>query len=223
MKIKILLAAVLSLLVMFTACEEDEQSGNGQVGLKFQAAHVADMLKATDTLEFDSAMVGITEIEIEQEADDDDEADDMEYEYEGSYQLDLLAGTKLSDIVAIEPGTYHELEAEIEAVPEDGHSVYVEARYTNSNGETFPVVFHTDESIEFEVENEQGIQISDQEIKDLILRIDLYALFDEIDLDNADVDDDGTIFINETHNASMAEKLEEYLDDHSEFEEDDDD
>ncbi|MBS3775546.1 MAG: hypothetical protein KGY70_10185 [Bacteroidales bacterium] len=223
MKIKILLATALSLLVMFTACNEDEETGNNQVTLKFQAVHVADMLKATNnTLEFDSAMVGIREIEIESD-DDDDGTEEREYEFEGPYQLNLLTGTTLSEIIAIEPGIYHELEAEIEPVPEDGHSVYIEARYTNADGKVFPVVFHTTESIDFEVENEQGIQINDQDIKNLLIRIDLNALFGSIDLDGAYIDDSGTILINENYNENLADQLEDYLDDHSEFEEDDDD
>jgi hypothetical protein len=229
MKAKILLAALLGLIMLFMACEDEEQNNNAQISLEFEALQVKDMLKSTDTIVFDSAMVGISEIEIEQEAEEDDDNgdvggdDEMEYEFEGSYQVNLMSGTKLSEVVEIEPGVYTEMEAEIEPVLDDGHSIYIEALYTNSKGDNFTVIYYTSESLEFEVENEQGIEISNQEVKDLIVRIDLESFFSSIDLDAANVGESGTILINETHNEAMADQLENDLDDHSEFEEDDDD
>lgn len=227
MKTKILLAASLGLIVLFMACEDEEQSNNAQISLGFEALQMKDMLKSTDTIVFDSAMVGISEIEIESEQeaenDDDNGDDEMEYEFEGPYQLNLMAGTKLSEVVEMEPGVYTELEAEIEPVLDDGHSIYIEGRYTDSEGEIHPVIYHTNESLEFEVENEQGIQIDDQEIKELIVRIDLNGLFNSIDLDAASLDNSGKIIINDEQNEALAEQLKSLLEDYSEFEEDDDD
>lgn len=233
MKTRILTAVMLSVLMFFSACETDENAqnaGNAQLSISFEALQKASMLKASDTLEFDSAMVGISELKMEgkQETENDygTVSTEIEYEFEGAFQLDLLAGTKLSELMAVEPGTYDELEAEISPVLEDGHSIYIEARYTDSEGTTYPVVFYTDEDIDFEVENENGIQVNDQEIKDLIVRIDLDGLFNSIDLSKAKMDESGTILISEDHNEELADDIEEYFDDHSEFEEgesDDDD
>ena len=226
MKTKILTAVVLSALVFFTACETDENAqnaGNAQLSISFEALQKVATLKASDTLVFDSAMVGISELKMEGEQETENEygtvSTEIEYEFEGAFQLDLLAGTKLSELMAVEPGTYDELEAEISPVLDGGHSVYIEARYTDGEGTTYPVVFYTDEDIDFEVENENGIQVNDQEIKDLIVRIDLDGLFNSIDLSKAKMDESGTILINEDHNEELAEMIEEYFDEYSEFEE----
>lgn len=229
MKMRILITMFLGVLIAFTACEDDGQLNESKLSLGFQAVESPGMLKATDTLVFDSAMVGIKEIEIEREdeADDDsfetDDDGEIEYEFEGPYQVNLLAGTRISDLAEVEPGLYTELEAELAPVLANNHSVYIQAQYTNSTGESRQVIFSTDESIEFEIENDQGILVNDQEIKDLIVRIDLTGLFNSIDLDAARVDDAGRILINEDHNSSLAEKLENYLETVAEMEEDDDD
>ncbi|MGM0531574.1 MAG: hypothetical protein ACQER7_09495, partial [Bacteroidota bacterium] len=185
---------------------------------------------ASDTLVFDSAMVGLSELEMEGEQETENDygtvSTETEYEFEGAFQIDLLAGTKLSELMTIQPGTYNEIEAEISPVLDNGHSVYIEAQYTDTEGTTYPVVYYTDEDIDFEVESENGIQVNDQEFKELIVRIDLYALFNSIDLSKAEMDESGTILINEDHNEELAEMIVEYLDEHSEFEEgerDDDD
>ena len=226
MKAKILTAIVLGVLVFFTACEQDEnaqKTGDAQLAISFRAVQKAATLKASDTLVFDSAMVGLSELEMEGEQETENDygtvSTETEYEFEGAFQIDLLAGTKLSELMTIQPGTYNELKAEISSILDDGHSVYIEAQYTDSQDTTHPVVFYTDEDIEFEVENEDGIQVNDQEIKELIVRIDLNALFNSIDLSKAEKDESGTILINEDHNEDMSEMIVEYLDEHSEFEE----
>ncbi len=233
MKTRILIAVVLGVLVFFTACEKDEneqKTGEAQLSISFEAVQKAATLKASDTLVFDSAMVGLSELEMEGEQETENDygtvSTETEYEFEGAFQIDLLAGTKLSELMTIQPGTYNELEAEISSVLDGGHSIYIEARYTDTEGTTYPVVFYTEEDIEFEVENENGIQVNDQDIRDLVVRIDLDGLFNSIDLSKAEMDESGTILINEDHNEDMAEMIVEYLDEHSEFEEgesDDDD
>lgn len=107
----------------------------------------------------------------------------------------MLAGSTISDLVYVEPGFYNELKAEIAPVLDSNYSVYIEARYTDSLNETHPVIFRTSESIEFEIENEQGIQVNDQDIKDLLVRIDLQSLFGSVDPNSASVDESGTILL----------------------------
>ncbi|MGM0531707.1 MAG: hypothetical protein ACQER7_10175, partial [Bacteroidota bacterium] len=70
MKTKILIALVLGVMVFFTACEQDEnaqETGNAQLTISFEAVQKAATLKASDTLVFDSAMVGLSELEMEGE------------------------------------------------------------------------------------------------------------------------------------------------------------
>ena len=230
MKMRILLTMLLGVMIALTACEDDGQmNSDSKVTLGFQAMESSSLLKATDALVFDSAMVGIKDIEIEreEEADDDavesDDGDELEYEFEGPYQVNLLTGTKIPELADVEPGIYTELEAELAPVLENNHSVYIEARYTNTAGETYPVIFHTDEDIDFEIESDAGIQVGDQDIKDLIVRIDLTTLFNHIDLDAAVIDDSGRILLDDENNSSLADKLEDYLEEVAEMEEEDDD
>lgn len=229
MKTKIVMMAVLSIAVFFTACEKDQISQDARISLGFKAVESISLLKSTDTLVIDSAMIGISEIEIESELETEMENDsvemeteqEIEYEWEGAYQLNLLEGTRLSEVVPIEPGTYTEIEAEIAPVLDSNRSIYVRAHYTDSTGRSWPVEYYTSESIDFEVENEQGIQINDQQVTDLLVRINLQEVFGSINLDDAARTESGTILINEEHNENLAEQLEEYLEDHSEFQEDD--
>jgi cobalamin biosynthesis protein CobT len=125
-------------------------------------------------------------------------------------------------VVVIEAGIYTELEAKMEPVLDNGYSIYIEAQYTDIQGITHPLVYYTDNDIDFEVENEEGIQVNDQEIKDLVVRIDLNGLFSNIDLSNAEMGVSGAILINEDNNEELADRIEEYLEEHAEFEEDDD-
>lgn len=231
MKTKILVMAVLSIAVLFTACEKDQLSQDARISLGFKAVESVSLLKSTDSLVIDSAMIGISEIEIESEQEAEMENDsvememeqEIEYEWEGAYRLNLLAGTRLSDVVPIEPGIYTEIEAEIAPVLDSNRSIYVRAQYTDSTGQSWPVEYYTSESIDFEVENEQGIQINDQQVTDLLVRINLQEVFGSINLDDAARTDSGTILINEEYNENLAEQLKEYLEDHSEFKEDDED
>ena len=227
---KVLLTMLLGVIVALTACEDDGQMNHeSKMSLGFQAVESSSMLKATDTLVFDSAMVGIKDIEIEREEETDDDSmemddrDEIEYEFEGPYQINLLAGTKIPELANVEPGIYNELEAELAPVLENNRSLYIEARYTNTAGETYPVIFHTDEDIDFEIESEAGIQVNDQDIKDLIVRINLKTLFSFIDLDDAVVDESGRILLDHENNPSMADELEDYLEEVAEMEEDDND
>jgi hypothetical protein len=231
MKINVLLIAVLSMLVVFTSCEDDQKVRDAKLSLGFEAVQSTNTLKATDTLVVDSATMTLQEIELESEEEYEMENDSMEvekevereYELEGPYQLDLLAGTRITDLADIEPGLYKELEAEIAPADDNGHSVYIKGRYTNPEGATHELIYHTNESFDFEVESEEGIQVSDQEIKELIVRIDLNILFQQVDLSSAALDDDNRILIHEAQNEALAEQIKTYLEEVSEIEEDDDD
>ncbi|HKL38739.1 MAG TPA: hypothetical protein VJ876_07560 [Bacteroidales bacterium] len=229
MKLRNLVIALMGMLLIFTACEDDPQDNEATLSLGFKAAESTSTLKATDTLSLDTALIGIEEIELESEEEmendslEGDDDNEREYEFEGSYQVDLLAGTKLSELAQIEPGIYHELEAEVAPVLDNGYSVYITGRYTNSTGQTNDLIYRTRESIEFEVENEQGIQVNNQELKELIIRIDLNQLFSQVDLESATLDENNRILITEEHNPEMAEAILNFLDSVSEMEEDDDD
>jgi len=229
MKLQNLVFLLVGMLMIFTACENDTRENEARLSLGFKAVESTSTLKATDTLSLDTALIGIEEIELESEEEmendslEGDDDNEREYEFEGSYQVDLLAGTRLSDLADIEPGIYHELEAEVAPVLDNGYSVYITGRYTTSTGETHDLIYRTRESIEFEVENEQGIQVNNQELKELIIRIDLNKLFSQVDLESATLDENNRIIISEEHNPDLEEALSDYLDSVSEIEEDDDD
>jgi len=202
MKTNYLTAALVGVLLFFGACE-DEKVDHPRLALKFQAVEHEDTLKSAGEMVFETARMGVRNITIRGDAG--------EGHFKGPYKLDLLDGTILRDLAGVKKGVYTLLKAETAPVTEEHYSIYIEARYTNPSGKILPLVYHTDETLNLEVDNKHGIKVKDNDILELTVGIDLDGLFRSVDLNAAAANDSGTVIINGKHNATMAKKLGKQL------------
>lgn len=225
MKLKLFSLVVASLFLFSCDNSDDKVADSPNVKLTFKAS-TNTVLKSvlSQSLSFEEAYIGIKEIEIEKDSDDDD-ALEVEYEWEGEYKVDLLTGLSEPEIemINIEPGFYNELEADIDNVLDQNLSIYIKARYTGTDNVEYTVIFETSEEFEFEVESETGFEITEGTASDLLLSIDLNAMFLDIDFSQAQVSEGNVILINKDSNSELADLIEEKIDDASEFGEDSDD
>ncbi|RLD20560.1 MAG: hypothetical protein DRI71_10240, partial [Bacteroidetes bacterium] len=77
--------------------------------------------------------------------------------------------------------------------------------------------------LEFEIENEAGFFLDESTLNQMLILIDLDAMFTGIDLNSATADVDGIVRINGTSNTDLATLIAQNLDSIMEGGEDDDD
>ena len=232
---KIWAFAGIVLLAAGMGCESEDPS-IATVGLKMTATSTQTEISsngriaATDTVVFTEFLVGVTEIEFETEDEDvvdefgnEVEIEDEEIEFEGTFIVDVLNGTSNPDfgISAIAPGVYSEIEMEMESVLENQETISIKATFTISDVD-YPVEFTSSDDFELEIEPAGGFDFSEGTLSQILVVIDLDALFAGIDVTQATADEDGVIRINETSNQSLADTIKNNLENALEAGEDDD-
>ena len=229
---------MMAMMGFITSCDDSNDPSLAQVNLKMTATSTQGTIDpngrttATSNLTFNEVLIGVTELEFETLEEEDDEMDDNgeeievddEVEYEGVFVVDVLNGTSNPDfgIATLAPGLYEEIEMEMEPVLPGNHTISIEATFINGDTQ-YPVVFTSGEDFELEIENDNGFMLSEGSLVDILVVIDLDALFSGIDLTQASVDQDGTIYINSSSNASMASTIENNFEAALEAGEDEDD
>ena len=244
---KMLKSVFYTLLIAFAltftlvSCDESESNdpSMARVNLEMRATTSASSISNGRTqnsgLEFLEVMIGVTEIELEiddeESGNDDDDSegdddDDDEIEFEGNFIVDLVNGTSTPDfgVADIVPGTYEEIEIEMEPILSDSNTMFVVFEFT-PEGANAPVrvEYSNDFDIEFEFESQAGYVLDANDLTQLLVLVDLDALFLGVDLNSASADVDGTIRINSNSNADLANVIAGNLDDAIEAGEDEDD
>ena len=229
----IVLSLVIGLGLILESCSTDP--GLANVNLDMKATTALSTINAggrvTNTgLVFTEVLIGVTELEFEtleeNEAEDaDGEDDNEEIEFEGEFVVDLITGISTPDFgeTTIAPGLYEEMEMELEPILEGGLSIFVAFDYTPDGAtEALRFEYSNDQELEFEIENEAGFQLDDTSLNQMLILIDLDAMFTGIDLSSTTVDIDGVVRINGNSNADLAELIAKNLDSIMEGGEDDD-
>lgn len=188
-----------------------------------------------DTLVFTNVMAGVTKIELENkgeferhwdhydmgkfgrilhhdgEMDDGNPCDskDTVITFEGEYIVDLLNMTSDPEIGIsdIPPGLYHEIKITFEPILNGSHTFLIDADYTPDNGDVKHIEFTYDSAYYAEIYHLKGMQIADQQTNNLLVILYLNKLFQGIDFNQANVDNDGVIRINEESNSDLAELI----------------
>lgn len=205
MKQTIFLVATL-LIFIISSCTKDDENANA----KFSVKQKVSTSKSTqsETFTFSKALVGISKIDFEMETD----SEDQDFEYEGTFQFNILTGASSPAISSVEitPGTYHELEINIENVLTSGKSIEIFGTY--DNGTTYQFEFTSTLNEDYDIQNTTGITATIGETVNFVLYLDLESLFNGVDFTTADMDNDNIIKINSSSNSSLASIIENNFD-----------
>jgi len=241
MKMKVLLMLIVGSL-WIGGCSDDEAT---KEGIRLQMKAVTNLStingKTSATgLEFSQILLGVRELEFEtleeddmedveddQDGENDDgEDDNEEVEFEGSFVVDLVNGTSTPDfgLATVQTGIYEEIEIETGPILTNGNSIFIAFSYTpDGGGSPIQVQFSSQEEIEIEIEDEtNGFQLDANTLTNMLVLLDLDALFSGIDLSNAVADEDDIVRINDSSNAEIAEQILANLEDSCDAGEDDD-
>ncbi len=240
MKMRIQFALIVGGLWL-AGCDKTNESPEG-VALKMKAVTSSSTINGRTNatgLVFSQILLGVRELEFEtleeddledinddlDGANDDGEIDNEEIEFEGSYIVDLISGTSTPDFgqAGVQPGLYEEIEIEMGPVLADGNTVFIAFKYKPTGGDSVRVEFSTQEEIEFEIEDAAGYQLDANALTNLLVLLDLDALFATVDLSLAEADVDGVIRINDTSNPAIAQQILASLEDSCDAGEDDND
>ena len=141
--------------------------------------------------------------------DDSDDSDEFEIEYEGQFIVDLLNGTSEPDfgIADVIPGNYEEIEIKIRPILDDGNSIRIKFNYTKEGMDPVMVELSTTKEFKLEIKNEDGIQLEENALNQVLVLLDLDRLLSGIDLEIAEADSDGVVRINATSNSDVLSKI----------------
>lgn len=219
--------------IALESCNENDAPSAAKVQLEMKATTSLSKISASGRsmatgLIFREILIGVTELEFETLEEDhseeendardgedhDGEAEDEEIEFEGQFAVDLIHGTSTPDfgVADILPGVYEEMEIEVGPVLEGGISVLIAFEIPQQGADTLKVLYTNNSEIEVEIERDAGFHLDGGSLHQMLILFDLDSLFAGIDFNQAVVDADGVIRINETSNADIALLIEANLD-----------
>jgi hypothetical protein len=237
------LILTISLGLILQSCNKNNDPGLSNVKMGMKATTVLSTINpggrvAATGLVFTEVLLGVTEIEFEtleenkaedngdfEDKDGDGEDDNEDVEYEGNYIVDLIAGTSTPDfgVADIAPGLYEEIEIEMAPILDGGITMFVAFDHTPDGGSTISYEYSTNMKMELEIENENGFLLDEGALNNLLVVIDLDALFNSVDLNSATADSDGVVRINENSNTALAAQIANNFNNAIEGGEDEDD
>lgn len=220
------------LMMFFIGCNNEDPSSKSTFSMQqktvLRKSSVSNKQATSNifvgTLTFSKVLVGVSKIKFEREFEMDDDENEDEMEYKGSFAFDVLNGTSTPAVLPIEmtPGLYHELEFDIDNVLTSGNSIEIFGTY-NDGVSDYEFEFISTMEEEYEIENENGIDLNVNETTYFVLFLELEGLFDEIDFSNVVIDEDNVIRINSSSNAEIASQIENNFEHIMEFDDDEHD
>lgn len=227
MKTKFLVS--LMMVLAFWSCDDTSVSPEG-LQLKMKATTTTSRITSSGRVQstgysFEKALLGVRKFEFETTEDDDLDDDSNEVEFEGSYVVDLIAGTSDPEFVngKLTPGFYEEFEIELGRTLADNNTVLIVFKYKPAEGDSVTVEFSSKSELEFEYEDDNGFEIQEGNLSNFLVLFNLDVLFEGVDLSKATVSDDGIIRINDSSNTSLASIVKNNFDDSCKGGKDDDD
>lgn len=194
-------------VIMLTSCNKKDEAS-------YRLSVMSKTVKSSmSSFQLESAFCIVTEVELE--VDDDDYRDDddqNEIDLEGRFVVNLLTGESTPSLPVIQTleDEYDELEIEFGEDDEDVYAFRVEGTW-NDGSSDIPVVIQIDDELSFEIEDDNGIVISESLISELIVLIDLEKALSAIDFANATVQN-GTIVIDKNNNQNIYSGIKSALD-----------
>ena len=238
----LLLGMIIIIGLMVQSCTGDEP-GLSKINLEMKASSALSDINPTGRVQateivFTEAYLGVTEIEFESleeeeaegseditDLDGDGEDDNEEIEFEGLFIVDLLNGVSTPDfgVAELEAGIYEEMEFEMEPILEGDVTLFVALDYTpDGAAESTRIEYSTSQEMEYELENEAGFAIEEGSLNQILVVVNLDAMFEGVDFSLASADMDGVVRINEDSNSDIASIIFQNLEDFMEGGEDED-
>ena len=208
----------------FTSCEENDKTGKPTAQLEFETVTSTSNLKSTaaNSIEFTDGQIIIGNVEFETETEND--SVEVEFEIESYITLDFATGETEPDLSAVEivPGTYSEIEIEIELWDEtDQPSIDLEGIWTDANGTAHPVKLEMPLGQTFSLEIEGEYTVKENTGIIATVTIDPGSWFageaGEL-LPEATSNEDGVIVISPNQNSNIYNIIEDAIDRTSEVE-----
>lgn len=214
-----------ALLISFTSCDKDNDTDGTRAAFSIRKASDGTMQQDAATVTngtggtftFSKVMLGISEIDFEQEIGNEDQ----DYELKGPFRYDVLTqkSEPAIDVITIAPGTYHELEFELDKVLPNGKSIEIAGTYTQG-ATTYRFEFSSEMEEDFDIDNPEGIDAMVGKTAGFVLQLNLESLFSGIDFSRATTDNDSVIRINRSSNAQLATLIEGRIEEIMDFDRD---
>lgn len=219
---------LLSVVVLLSSCDKDDDLRNGNAALKFKGIYNSgNQIKSSplNGVVIETFTINIEEIEFE--FDDDNNNNGLTYseiKLKGPFEIDLVKNgqgqevTLLNDLNLPKTG-YDEIEFEFDKSDNPISPMYKKTVLIKGTINGTPFIFFTDEEFEMEIEFEDPVDLSEVESAIIMVSFDVQALFDParggIDISNAkDGNGNGIIEIYEDDpdgNEKLAERIEDRL------------
>ncbi len=222
MKKLIYFAALL--VFTLTGCNNQQDDPSANTMASFSVQQKTTLNKSTTktktvinpfnkNISFTKILIGISQISIEQKSESSGTKSEHQISFQGPFIFDVLNKTSEPAIapVPVDPGKYSELKFKVDHVLPGGNSILIAGTYSYNNI-SFDFEFTTDITQEFEVNNENGLQINEGDIKQFILYFDIPSLFEGIDITKLTFDADNVVRINLSKNSEVAKMINANMD-----------
>lgn len=145
--------------------------------------------------------------------DEGDHDDGGEIEFKGEFIVDLINGISTPDfgIADVIPGLYREIKVRISPILNDGNSIFISFEYQPEGEDPVTIEYSNQSSYLFKIENNQGIQLYEGQLNQILVLLNLDELLAGIDFSTADVDTDSVIRISSASNPEIASTIESHL------------
>ncbi|KAB2805342.1 DUF4382 domain-containing protein [Phaeocystidibacter luteus] len=200
--------SILSLVAIIglASCEEAQLDGTNSTttgySMKMQSTDASNKF---GELNFTSAYAVVTEVELERESESEGVESESEIDITGNFRVDLMTGESMPEFptVEVEAGEYDELEVTIGSEDLSETAIFLEGEYETVAGITYSFEIELVGELELEIEDENGITIEANDVRDILVSIDLNTIMSSMDFDNASVNSNGVIVISAQSNEDL--------------------
>jgi hypothetical protein len=226
--LKLILSGLL--LVAITSCSKNNPDSS--IGLSFKGVttlpSAAKGESVVSPFSFTEALIGIKEIELKRKEEHLHDTltprDTLkhEFDFKGKYLIDLLTGVSTPDLglVGFVPGTYNKFESETARLIDGTKSISVKGSYTDALSKVYNFSFTTKSEFEFEFESDSGFVLTEGNVLEMLININLTKMFTNVDFSKATADINNVFVINESSNIELYKRIKHNIKSVAEMHED---
>jgi hypothetical protein len=202
MKTNLLLSLIAATTLLTTSCKKNNNNGTAGVKYQLQTTNRSAVIARTTTgnLSWTSGSAYATEVKFEAKKD----SKEVEFKSQSPQLIDLFVPLVTLGTITLDPGTYSEVEFEVELTPSGSNSALeLNGQYT-SGTVTTPVKFTVISPLELKNEKNNVVVTDNNSYKALTtLNLSLITKGVTEAMLNSAVRTSGTILISSTSNANI--------------------